>query len=100
MWEVVQRHIKVAPQSRQEVLFSSILSNFGKVEVILVVCRSATGFGLFPALLFCLWLSGSIVHGWPEIHSSPISLVDLSGGLLRNASSGERNTMFVMYAND
>ena len=72
-------------------LFSSILSNFGKV--ILVVSRSATGFGLFPALLLCLWLSGSIVHGWPEIHSSPISLVDLSGGLLRVASSGERNTI-------
>ena len=68
---------------------------FGKVEVILFFCRSATGFGLFPALLFCLWLSGSIVHGWPEIHSSPISLVDLSGGLLmlRVASSGERNTI-------
>ena len=48
---------------------------------------------MFPALLFCLWLSGSIVHGWPEIHSSPIPLVDLSGGLLRVASSGERKTI-------
>ena len=84
------------PLSTQEVPFSSILSNFGKVVDILALCRSASGFGLFPALV--LWLSG--VHGWPEIHSSPISLVDLSGGLLRNASSGERNTMFVMYAND
>ena len=75
--------------------FSSILSNFGKVVDILVLCRSASGFGLFPALLLCLWLSGSIVHGWPEIHSSPISLADLSGGLLmlRVASSGERNTI-------